>query len=281
LNFIATASRDGCPIGISVDLPPSDGLHPRKDAPRGAKSDSAGGSVGHGNYPSSIPSAECILQKLVDEEVRKGWMKEIEQFEPGCRRAKMALVPKKSYDGTRDDYASLDARDLKKFFRIIEDYRRNHTNDEVAMCETNAVPGYSSLAALLSGIASLSETTGKRYAIFESDVETAYRIVPIIKEEQKHLGIQIGERKFINTRLPMGLKSSAYIWCREYSSIHRAARILMQAAGCAGLCLLDDNFWALLEEIKGEGAAILLLVPGACGIPFGWHKLRLSGDINT
>ncbi|KAF4646917.1 hypothetical protein FOL47_005469, partial [Perkinsus chesapeaki] len=200
-----------------------------------------------------------ILQKLIDEEVRKDWMMEVEDLAHGFRPARMALIPKKSFEAFKGSFEDMKASELKKYFRIVEDYRRSSTNDRVEMHETNTVPGYSSLSEMLTGLRGLSRKYDLEYTLFESDVESAYRILPISAEEQHCVGVQIGNRKFVHKRVPMGLRSSAYLWSREYSSLHRALRVLMWLAANAGLCLLDDNFWAIPKCIKGEAAAILLL----------------------
>ncbi|KAF4648837.1 hypothetical protein FOL47_002731, partial [Perkinsus chesapeaki] len=134
-TFAAEVARHGAPLGLdpTYPIPSSHGLFPLNLSP---SSELPGVSPSCStdlltNY-SSVELQSSLVSRMYTFEEARGWM---ERVPPGdeFRQVKVALILKKA---GQDHPDSLPDESLSKHYRLIEDYRRNHTNTFVDCPET-------------------------------------------------------------------------------------------------------------------------------------------------
>lgn len=183
----------------------------------------------------------------------------------------------------------LPAEQLCKFFRLIEDYRRNHLNENLLLDETIRLPTYSQLIFALRHMSALSQSSNIPVALASADIASAFRNCAVRAEERNFLVVALSHedlrsqpseaRLFRHCRIPFGLASSPYLWVRLYSSIHRLSRFLFRDHGF-GFSYIDDLLWLFPANAVHLCLALLLSIQCAVGLPFSWSKLCLHSNFS-
>ena len=106
------------------------------------------------------------------------------------------------------------------------------------------------------------------------DIAHAFRNVPIHPSNRHLLGMQWGDRVFIDTTLPFGLRSSPKI----FSAISDALEWILANQGMSSCLHYIDDFFTLglanAEECR-QNLHLMLWICNSLGLPLATNKLKV------
>jgi hypothetical protein len=167
--FFKTA-MSGTPLGISMAIPPSNGLWPQKDI-----KSKAGEPLELTCFKDMAHSAEQNADKvwsLFQEDKNRGWVKEIVDTPPVV--VTTSLLSKTTSSGTKD--------------RILQDYKSNGVNRRVRLTETISQPGVNDVQKAVQSVMAVAKDN--QIATVEIDIASAFRMAPVNEHEQPFLAFR-------------------------------------------------------------------------------------------
>ncbi|KAF4650528.1 hypothetical protein FOL46_000914 [Perkinsus olseni] len=224
------------------------------------------------NYASAEDLRDTTLS-LLEAEEQKGFchrfssMDEVSSYVGSADVAltKLGLRPKPHTDPVK--------------YRIIADARANALNRCVNCDEHILLPRVQDVVSdvldLCDRGSSVDEKGCLSLELFSIDVEAAFRLIPVKREDLKFQVVFFADSYWVFDTLMFGVASSPVIWCRTMAQAARFAQLLFTSDELRLNTFMDDPLF-VVRGCSKNARRILLLVAlvlwRAIGIPFAYHK---------
>jgi hypothetical protein len=227
------------------------------------------------NYKSAEINSKEVYDHLLAE-VELGFMRLFDADKDVCHAlTKLALIPKSGDNG----------------FRIIDDYLRSGVNSAIVEnnneLETVCLPSIKEIAFLINE----SAVVNKEILFLELDIKSAFRHVPLSREDASFCVVECENQKFIHNRLPFGLMTSPVIWSRVAGVVLRLMKRVFYCVDLSSRRVLnrprrfedflnplalyvDDLGSPVSKRDFGVSLIIILLLWRIFNFEIAWKKLK-------
>lgn len=165
------------------------------------------------NYVSCEENLD-LVQKMVEEEIAQGWVKQVKKEEVGAQGILGFIQEGKRADGSQK-------------YRIVYDSSAIGVNYHILLTEAMEYPTIEEVIAAIKEF----RTRGMKISMLKWDFKAALRRVKVRGEERTLLGFTLGGKWFTYCCLPFGFKLSSYHWGRLAACITRLVKKILVAGG--------------------------------------------------
>ena len=246
----------GVPTGFKNDIPPSGCM-----APSGKAGTDESLQVCQQNWQGAEDDP-VLLDRLVQQEVDKGWLHRVESLEEAKRLFPQVAVGKMNI-------VHSEGRDP----RLVVDSSICGTNAACSIPERSALP-------TLQSILSAWPLRGLRQhiAAWSLDVKAAHKSIRVRRSEQGLLGVRVGNTFFFYSVCPFGAAFSAYWFARLGAFLVRTLHLLIYISHFLAL-YVDDLLGFQVASVAEMSFSITLAFCAAFGVPLSWKKLQFGTSI--